>query len=162
MAPQQPHSHHIKATRTSFTSPLQNSLRIFQSKNNFFFFFWLACCIKGSEQGSVSRNHYHKTSFLATLLSWIISFRGKPLMAAVAGSNIVAFKSAAASAKFGDRKIPQFRQWSPVQVKALPRPSVELKRRWNSSFASSGTVSSCSRFQFIVLLCYLEQNLHSF
>ncbi|ESR51348.1 hypothetical protein CICLE_v10032120mg [Citrus x clementina] len=59
-------------------------------------------------------------------------------MAAVAGSNIVAFKSAAASAKFGDRKIPQFRQWSPVQVKALPRPSVELKRRWNSSFASSG------------------------
>lgn len=86
-------------------------------------------------------------------------------MAAVAGSNIVAFKSAATSAKFGDRKIPQFRQWSPVQVKALPRPSVELKSRWNSSFPSSGTVSSCSCFlcfQFIVLLCYLEQNLHSF
>lgn len=59
-------------------------------------------------------------------------------MAAVAGSSIVSFKSAATSAKFGDRKIPQFRQWSPVQVKALPRPSVELKRRWNSSFASSG------------------------
>ncbi|GAY44036.1 hypothetical protein CUMW_079180 [Citrus unshiu] len=59
-------------------------------------------------------------------------------MAAVAGSNIVAFKSAATSAKFGDRKIPQFRQWSPVQVKALPRPSVELKSRWNSSFPSSG------------------------
>ncbi|KAJ4710904.1 3-oxoacyl-[acyl-carrier-protein] reductase [Melia azedarach] len=59
-------------------------------------------------------------------------------MAAVAGSNIVAFKSAATSAKFGDRKIGQFRQWSTVPVQAQPPPCLELKRRWSSSLASSG------------------------
>ncbi|KAK3223573.1 hypothetical protein Dsin_010598 [Dipteronia sinensis] len=58
-------------------------------------------------------------------------------MAAVAGSNIVAFKSAAISRKFGDRKAGQFRhQWSPVSVQ--PRPCVGLQSRRNSSFTSSG------------------------
>ncbi|KAK2636705.1 hypothetical protein Ddye_031497 [Dipteronia dyeriana] len=58
-------------------------------------------------------------------------------MAAVAGSNIVAFKSAAISRKFGDRKAGQFRhQWSPVSVQS--RPCVGLQSRRSSSLASSG------------------------
>ncbi|KAK1575673.1 hypothetical protein Q3G72_007452 [Acer saccharum] len=65
-------------------------------------------------------------------------FSGGPIMAAVAGSNIVAFKSAAISRKFGDRKSGQFRhQWSPVSVQ--PRPCVGLQSRRSSSFASSVT-----------------------
>lgn len=69
-------------------------------------------------------------------------------MAAVAGSNIVAFKSAATSAKFGDRKIGQFRQWSTVPVQAQPPPCLELKRRWSSSLASSGTIFHVSVIVF--------------
>ncbi|KAI9169203.1 hypothetical protein LWI28_008867 [Acer negundo] len=58
-------------------------------------------------------------------------------MAAVAGSNIVAFKSAAISRNFGDRKAGQSRhQWSPVSVQ--PRPYVGIQSRRSSSFASSG------------------------
>ena len=57
-------------------------------------------------------------------------------MAALAGSNIVAFKSAAVSGKLGDRKVGQFRQWSPVSVQ--PRPCVGLHSRRSSSFSSSG------------------------
>ncbi|KAK1576113.1 hypothetical protein Q3G72_011068 [Acer saccharum] len=79
-------------------------------------------------------------SFLASLSASRFSLRvisGGPIMAAVAGSNIVAFKSAAISRKFGDRKAGQFRhQWSPVSVQ--PRPCVGLQSRRSSSFASSG------------------------
>ncbi|TXG70705.1 hypothetical protein EZV62_005640 [Acer yangbiense] len=58
-------------------------------------------------------------------------------MATVAGSNIVAFKSAAISMKFGDRKSGQFRhQCSPVSVQ--PWPCVGLQSRRSSSFTSSG------------------------
>lgn len=58
-------------------------------------------------------------------------------MAAVAGSNIVAFKSPAISAgKSVDRKVGHLPQWSPVSVQ--PRPCVALQSRRSSSFASSG------------------------
>ncbi|XP_031269923.1 3-oxoacyl-[acyl-carrier-protein] reductase 4-like isoform X2 [Pistacia vera] len=59
-------------------------------------------------------------------------------MAAVAGSNIVAFKSAAISAKFAEQKLGQFRQWSPVQAPSRPCVGLQCRRGSSRSFISSG------------------------
>ncbi|XP_031269920.1 3-oxoacyl-[acyl-carrier-protein] reductase 4-like isoform X1 [Pistacia vera] len=61
-------------------------------------------------------------------------------MAAVAGSNIVAFKSAAISAKFAEQKLGQFRQWSPVQAPSRPCVGLQCRRGSSRSFISSAGV----------------------
>ncbi|XP_044490886.1 3-oxoacyl-[acyl-carrier-protein] reductase 4-like isoform X2 [Mangifera indica] len=59
-------------------------------------------------------------------------------MAAVAGSNVVTFKSAAISAKLSDQKLGQFRQWSPVQAPSRPCVRLQCRRGSSRSFTSSG------------------------
>ncbi|KAF5746490.1 beta-ketoacyl-ACP reductase [Tripterygium wilfordii] len=65
-------------------------------------------------------------------------------MAAVAGSNVVAFKSVATSAKSwgsGDRRIVQLGQWSPVSTgirSGQVWPRIELQCRSRSLFSTSG------------------------
>ncbi|KAJ0037558.1 hypothetical protein Pint_23662 [Pistacia integerrima] len=61
-------------------------------------------------------------------------------MAAVAGSNIVAFKSAAISAKFAEQKLGQFRQWSPVQAPSRPCVGLQCRSGSGRSFISSAGV----------------------
>lgn len=51
-------------------------------------------------------------------------------MASLAGSNFIAFKSVS---NFGDRRVSQFSQWTPIQS----RPSMGLQCRSRSAFASS-------------------------
>ncbi|OMO81430.1 Short-chain dehydrogenase/reductase SDR [Corchorus olitorius] len=62
-------------------------------------------------------------------------------MAAVAGSNVVAFKSVSKLGDCSDRKSVQFRQWSPISGgvgSVQARPCIGLQCRSRRSFASSG------------------------
>ncbi|KAF5443517.1 hypothetical protein F2P56_036067, partial [Juglans regia] len=90
-------------------------------------------------------------SFLAKLLAShfsssasILTVRrlfGAAMASSIAGSDVVAFRSAARFGCPGDRKFGQFRQWSPTLGgvrSAHARPCVGLRCRSKGSFTSSG------------------------